>query len=90
MKLIQMADPVRYPRMTTEELRATFLLDGLFKPGEIALAYVDLDRTVIGSAVPLETELPLPCRADSSLVSLARMRHLQPTTPWRCGWGLRA
>jgi 4-deoxy-L-threo-5-hexosulose-uronate ketol-isomerase len=76
MKLIQMADPVRYPRMTTEELRATFLLDGLFKPGEIALAYVDLDRTVIGSAVPLETELPLPCPAELRAESFTERREL--------------
>jgi 4-deoxy-L-threo-5-hexosulose-uronate ketol-isomerase len=52
MKLLQMADPVRYARMTSEELRATFLLEGMFKPGAIEYAYVDLDRTVIGSAVP--------------------------------------
>lgn len=52
MKLLQMADPVRYARMTSEELRATFLLEGMFKPGSIEFAYVDLDRTVIGSAVP--------------------------------------
>jgi 4-deoxy-L-threo-5-hexosulose-uronate ketol-isomerase len=62
MKLLQLADPVRYARMTTEELRSTFLLEGMFTPGKIQLAYVDLDRTVIGSAVPtggtltLETE----------------------------------
>jgi 4-deoxy-L-threo-5-hexosulose-uronate ketol-isomerase len=76
MKLIQMADPVRYPRMTTEELRATFLLDGLFKPGEIALAYVDLDRTVIGSAVPLETALALPCPAELRAESFTERREL--------------
>jgi 4-deoxy-L-threo-5-hexosulose-uronate ketol-isomerase len=59
MKLVQMADPVRYARMTTEELRATFLLEGMFQPGKIEFAYVDLDRTVIGSAVPLGGALKL-------------------------------
>jgi 4-deoxy-L-threo-5-hexosulose-uronate ketol-isomerase len=59
MKLVQMADPVRYPRMTTEELRATFLLQGMFAPGKIEFAYVDLDRTVIGSAVPVGAALTL-------------------------------
>ena len=59
MKLVQMADPVRYARMTTEELRATFLLEGLFQPGKIEFAYVDLDRTVIGSAVPVGGALTL-------------------------------
>lgn len=60
MKLLQMADAVRYPRMTTAELRETFLLDELFKPGEIGFTYVDLDRTVIGSAVPTVGPLSLP------------------------------
>ncbi|WP_260737964.1 5-dehydro-4-deoxy-D-glucuronate isomerase [Tunturiibacter lichenicola] len=55
MRLYQMADAVRYGLMNTEELRETFLLEGMFEPGEIEFAYVDLDRTVIGSAVP-ETE----------------------------------
>ena len=59
MKLLQMADPVRYSRMTTAELRETFLLDELFKPGTIECAYVDADRTVIGSAVPTATSLKL-------------------------------
>lgn len=68
MRLYQMADAVRYGLMNTEELRETFLLEGMFEPGEIEFAYVDLDRTVIGSAVPvvetlsLETEPEL--RAD--------------------------
>jgi 4-deoxy-L-threo-5-hexosulose-uronate ketol-isomerase len=65
VRLYQMADAVRYGLMNTEELRETFLLEGMFEPGEIEFAYVDLDRTVIGSAVPvggpltLETELEL-------------------------------
>ena len=33
MKLVQMADPVRYARMTSAELRETFLLEGMFTPG---------------------------------------------------------
>jgi 4-deoxy-L-threo-5-hexosulose-uronate ketol-isomerase len=56
MRLYQMADAVRYGLMNTEELRETFLLEGMFEPGEIEFAYVDLDRAVIGSAVP-ETEM---------------------------------
>jgi 4-deoxy-L-threo-5-hexosulose-uronate ketol-isomerase len=60
MKILQMADVVRYRSMTTEELRETFLLDELFHPGVLDLTYVDLDRTVIGSAVPLHEKLVLP------------------------------
>ncbi len=60
MKILQMADAVRYRTMTTNELRETFLLSDLFQPGQIALTYVDLDRTVIGSAVPTSAPLSLP------------------------------
>ncbi|MGA2583619.1 MAG: 5-dehydro-4-deoxy-D-glucuronate isomerase [Tepidisphaeraceae bacterium] len=67
MKTYSMADPVRYPRMTTDELRATFLVDSLFIPGGIELVYVDLDRTVIGSAVPTKEALKL--ESDDSLRS---------------------
>jgi 4-deoxy-L-threo-5-hexosulose-uronate ketol-isomerase len=64
MRLYQMADPVRYEMMNTEELRETFLLEELFQPGEIEFAYVDLDRTVIGSAVPTSEALVLESDPD--------------------------
>jgi len=59
MRLYQMADSVRYGLMNTEELRETFLLEEMFEEGEIEFAYVDLDRTVIGSAVPVGETLKL-------------------------------
>jgi 4-deoxy-L-threo-5-hexosulose-uronate ketol-isomerase len=60
MKTVLMADPVRYPRMTTEELREAFLLGGLCEPGKLHLRYVDLDRSVTGFAAPAETPIALP------------------------------
>jgi 4-deoxy-L-threo-5-hexosulose-uronate ketol-isomerase len=60
MRTVLTADPVRYPRMTTEELRATFLLDGLYEAGAVRLAYVDLDRAVVGMAAPEDAPLGLP------------------------------
>jgi 4-deoxy-L-threo-5-hexosulose-uronate ketol-isomerase len=64
MKTYSMADPVRYPQMTTAQLRETFLIDSLFEPGAIHLNYIDLDRAVAGMAAPQETPLTLPCDAD--------------------------
>jgi 4-deoxy-L-threo-5-hexosulose-uronate ketol-isomerase len=64
MKLLQMADPVRFARMTSAELRETFLLVSMFTPGTIELAYVDLDRTVIGSAVPTSGALTLETQPE--------------------------
>jgi 4-deoxy-L-threo-5-hexosulose-uronate ketol-isomerase len=60
MKTVMIADPVRYPRMTTAELRETFLLGGLCESGKINVNYVDLDRTVVGFAAPVDTALTLP------------------------------
>jgi 4-deoxy-L-threo-5-hexosulose-uronate ketol-isomerase len=60
MKTVLMADPVRYPRMTTEELRETFLLNRLCEPGKLHLSYVDLDRSVAGFAAPADTPVELP------------------------------
>jgi 4-deoxy-L-threo-5-hexosulose-uronate ketol-isomerase len=64
MRLYQMADAVRYEMMDTEELRDTFLMEELFQPGEIEFAYVDLDRTVVGSAVPTVEALKLETDED--------------------------
>lgn len=59
MRILQMADEIRYRTMNTDELRNTFLLSNLFQPNEVQFVYVDLDRTVIGSAVPIKGALSL-------------------------------
>lgn len=59
MKTYMMADPERYPTMTTAQLRETFLMDTLYKPDEIRLGYVDLDRAVVGMAAPLANPIAL-------------------------------
>jgi 4-deoxy-L-threo-5-hexosulose-uronate ketol-isomerase len=60
MKTVLMADPVRYPRMTTEELRDTFLLGSLYETGKLHLSYVDLDRSIAGFAAPTDSAIALP------------------------------
>lgn len=59
MKTILISDPIRYPRMTTEELRDSFHIGGLSQPGEIRLTYVDLDRAVAGIASPSDQPIAL-------------------------------
>lgn len=76
MKLLQLADEVRYSRMSTEELRSSFLLGDLFTPSSVQLVYVDLDRTVIGSAVPLAEPLQLPCPSQLRATSFTERREL--------------
>ena len=76
MKILQLADEIRYKHMSTEELRSSFLLEDLFAPGAIQLVYVDLDRTVIGSAIPLAEPLPLPCPSQLRATSFTERREL--------------
>ncbi len=45
--------------LPTEELRSRFLLSRFFEPGKIALNVTDLDRLVVGGAVPLGETLRL-------------------------------
>lgn len=65
MRIQQVADHIRFPRMTTEELREAFLVTNIFKAGEIQAVYVDLDRAIVGSAVP--TDQPLILETDDML-----------------------
>lgn len=60
MKTIITADPVRYARMNTGELREAFLIDELYRPGSIGMTYIDQDRAVVGIAAPQAGELTLP------------------------------
>ncbi len=52
-------DPVRARQMNSAELRESFLVDGLFTPGETRLVYTSLDRMIVGSVVPLGEHLEL-------------------------------
>ncbi len=53
-------DEVRYVSMDTAALRAAFMLESLFAPGEINLVLTDLDRGVVGAAIPTSGPLALP------------------------------
>jgi 4-deoxy-L-threo-5-hexosulose-uronate ketol-isomerase len=59
MNRVSTADRGHYRRMTSEELRAHFLLEDLFQPGRVALAYTDVDRAVVGGIVPTPGPLAL-------------------------------
>lgn len=52
-------DPVRFCRMTTDEVRENFLIETLFAPDSIEMVYSDVDRAIVGSAVPVTGALEL-------------------------------
>jgi 4-deoxy-L-threo-5-hexosulose-uronate ketol-isomerase len=59
MEVRYLPDPIRFSRMTTEEVRENFLIENLFKPNVVEMVYSDVDRAIIGSAVPANKVLSL-------------------------------
>jgi 4-deoxy-L-threo-5-hexosulose-uronate ketol-isomerase len=59
MKTIQSADRDSYRRMSSDELRARFLVADLFQPGRAEFYYTNVDRAVVGGIVPREKPLAL-------------------------------
>lgn len=48
-----------YQRMSTDELRRSFVFEHLFSPGALNLVYCDTDRAIVGGVVPLDAPLRL-------------------------------
>ncbi|MFL7794445.1 MAG: 5-dehydro-4-deoxy-D-glucuronate isomerase, partial [Anaerolineae bacterium] len=64
MKTRYSRDPQSFARMNTAEIRDEFLVDDLFAPGEIKLVYLNIDRMIVGSAVPTAQPLGLEAGAE--------------------------
>jgi len=69
-------DLQRTRQLSTAELRSNFLVDGLFKLGEITLRHVDLDRVVLGGAVPLGEPLRLESPLSLAASYFAERREI--------------
>jgi 4-deoxy-L-threo-5-hexosulose-uronate ketol-isomerase len=60
-------DAYRARTLSTDALRSSFLVQGLFTLGAITLRHLDLDRVVLGGAVP--TGAPLALEAPASMAA---------------------
>jgi len=69
-------DPASFAKMSTEEIRTKFLLDGLFARGRIGLFLTDLDRALIGTAVPNGELLTLDAPAELASEYFTQRREL--------------
>lgn len=76
MRIHATADATRLSGMTTAELREYFLIEGLFKPDAIELVYTDLDRAVLGGAVPVHQRLVLDAPAPLRAATFTERREL--------------
>ncbi len=65
-----------YPRMTTEEVRRSFLAGGLFVPGEVVLRHWETDRAVFGGAVPTAAPLSIGCPRELAATCFCDRREL--------------
>lgn len=69
-------DAVRAPSMDSAALRQAFLVSGLFVDGAVTLRHFDLDRVVIGGAVPLGAPLALEAPASIASAFFCERREL--------------
>jgi len=76
METRRLVHPEHYARMSGEDLLRSFLVEGLFTPGEVKLVHWEGERTIIGSAVPLATPLPLLSPADIKADHFADRREI--------------
>jgi 4-deoxy-L-threo-5-hexosulose-uronate ketol-isomerase len=60
MKLHYFPTPEATNTLSTEELRSRFLLTDLFQSGALTAHYTDLDRMIVGAALPSTGSLALP------------------------------
>ena len=65
-----------YPSMTNEELREAFLTEPLFVPGQLSLTYTDVDRAVIGGAMPTGSPIELPTHKELAADYFCERREL--------------
>ncbi len=76
MQLHYFPSPEATNTLSTDELRARFLLGGLFQPGAVTAHYTDLDRMIVGAAVPTTTPLALPSAKETGTAFFLERREI--------------
>ena len=76
MKLHYFPTPEATNTLSTEELRARFLIGGMFQPGAVVAHYTDLDRMITGAAVPTTAPLSLPSAKETGTSFFLERREI--------------
>jgi 4-deoxy-L-threo-5-hexosulose-uronate ketol-isomerase len=64
-----------YKRMTTQELRDAFLVD-LFESGKLNLLYCEVERAIVGAAVPVDGVLKLEAGKELAAETFCQRREV--------------
>lgn len=68
--------PNQIGRMSTQELREAFLIEQIFVPGKITGTFTDLDRLMVGGAMPVNARLELPNHKETGRGFFLERREL--------------
>lgn len=68
--------PHEFARLTSEELRERFLVEGLFAPGEVRFMLSQGDRILLGGALPQGGRLDIPAPDEVKAEQLCDRREL--------------
>jgi 4-deoxy-L-threo-5-hexosulose-uronate ketol-isomerase len=68
--------PQEVARMNTEELRASFLIGGLYQPGQLRGQFTDLDRMVPGGVMPTGAPVELENHSETGRATFLERREL--------------
>lgn len=76
MKLHYSPSPAEANTLGTEQLRAAFLIGDLFRSGEVTAHYTDLDRMIVGAAMPTGEPLTLPSAKETGTSFFLERREI--------------
>jgi len=76
MKLLYSSDHRSYVRMNNEGIKESFVIEDQFPLGELTMTYTDVDRAVVGSAVPTSSALNLPTHKELASEYFCERREL--------------
>jgi 4-deoxy-L-threo-5-hexosulose-uronate ketol-isomerase len=72
----RMPRPQDVAHMSTQEVRDAFLIEKLFVPGQVAGMFTDLDRLVVGGAMPTDKGIELPNHKETGRAFFLERREL--------------
>lgn len=75
-KILRTPLPRELAHLSTQELREAFLIESIFSPGNLTGIFTDLDRLVVGGAMPAAKALELPSHKETGRSFFLERREL--------------